>query len=158
MVLFICKIKQTFSTIIQSLIEVCINGTWSAVCDTNFGWIRNPVATSIVCKQLGFSRYGISNNSVRVCIKLICCIIGSRPLILYYRLIDFRVHLANFRCMGNEQRLIDCSYDYTRSCQFSIFHVVGAAAVECRTSKMLQPPLVKTAMESYRNMISKLLN
>ncbi len=35
--------------------------------------------------------------------------------------------------MGNEQRLIDCSYDYIRSCPHGIFYW-GAAAVECQTS------------------------
>ena len=36
-------------------VEVCVNQTWGTVCDTTW----NDKAASIVCKQLGFSPYGI---------------------------------------------------------------------------------------------------
>ena len=39
------------------LIEVCLNGTWGYVCDT-----ANNMMYSVVCKQLGFSKFG--NNVI----------------------------------------------------------------------------------------------
>ena len=63
---------------------------------------------------------------------LMCCILGSRPLILRHQLTDFRVHLTNIHCTGNEHRLIDCSHDYHSISQHNL--CTGPAAVECQTS------------------------
>ena len=35
-------------------VEVCLNGTWNIICGR--GW--NHRAASVVCHQLGYSRYG----------------------------------------------------------------------------------------------------
>ena len=79
-----------------------------------------------------------SNTSISTILMrcIIIIIIGSMPLVLYHRLIDFRLRLASVHCAGSEQRLIDCSHNYTRSCltQHIIFPWRAAAAVECQIS------------------------
>ena len=45
-------IKDTLS---QGRVEVCVNGRFNTVCDS--GW--NNIDASIVCTELGFSRYGM---------------------------------------------------------------------------------------------------
>ena len=40
-------------------VEVCVNGTWSTVCNGYHNW--DSVDASVVCKQLGYSRHGKSD-------------------------------------------------------------------------------------------------
>lgn len=37
-------------------VELCINETWTAVCDEHW----DDLDASVVCHQLGYSRYGLS--------------------------------------------------------------------------------------------------
>ena len=41
-------------------VETCINGDYQAVCSRNDNW--NDDDASVVCSELGFSRYGESNE------------------------------------------------------------------------------------------------
>ena len=41
--------------VLRGRVEVCINGTWSTICD--YHW--TVLEASIVCSQLGYSPYGI---------------------------------------------------------------------------------------------------
>ena len=36
-------------------VQVCVNGTWGSVCSRPW----NTTAASVVCRELGFSSYGI---------------------------------------------------------------------------------------------------
>ena len=39
-------------------VEICINQAWSTICDRHW----DNVDASVVCRQLGFSPYGTTNN------------------------------------------------------------------------------------------------
>ena len=54
-------------------VEVCVNQTWGTICDS--AW--NDNAASVICKQQGFSPYGIyiiNNNKIIVInLRCYCC-------------------------------------------------------------------------------------
>ena len=45
---------EGFNTSVRGRVEVCIEGRYGTVCDNNW----NYEDSSVVCSQLGFSRYG----------------------------------------------------------------------------------------------------
>ena len=51
------RIKDEIS---QGRVEICMNGTFQSVCDS--GW--NNEDASVVCSEIGLSRYGNNNGSV----------------------------------------------------------------------------------------------
>ena len=50
-------------------VEVCVNQTWGTICDS--AW--NDNAASVICKQQGFSSYGIHIINVIIIIIVIRC-------------------------------------------------------------------------------------
>ena len=44
------------NTYYYGLVQVCVEGVWGSVCNNNY-WDNNNA--NVVCKQLGFSPYGI---------------------------------------------------------------------------------------------------
>ena len=51
---------QGGSSELEGRVEICINETWSTICDN--GWSINDA--NVVCQQLGFLNIGINNNNV----------------------------------------------------------------------------------------------
>ena len=43
-----------FEEFVEGEVQVCLNGTFGSICDTSW----NNQDASVVCRQLGFSRYG----------------------------------------------------------------------------------------------------
>lgn len=42
------------STQYEGRVEICYNGVWGSICDSNW----TPVEANIVCKSLGYQPYG----------------------------------------------------------------------------------------------------
>jgi hypothetical protein len=74
----------------EGRVEVCYNGQWGTVCDTNWG---APDA-KVVCRQLGLpTKYAVALHAYG----------GGSDLI----------HFAGFHCTGNESHLVNCSVEYS---------------------------------------------
>jgi len=71
-------------------VEVCLNDQWGTVCDDFWG----TEDASVVCKQLGYSRFNASAFSYARFGR------GSGSILM-----------DDVRCTGSEGRLIDCRYD-----------------------------------------------
>ena len=126
----------------QGRVELCNNNQWGTVCDNSWG---NPDA-QVVCAQLGYSRSGkkasqtseISyfNIPVRTCVALVStklCFTGaSGQCCAAYGQGSGSILLADAQCIGNESRLLDCSYVSIGS--FNCIHGEDAG-VTCTTSK-----------------------
>ena len=99
---------------------------------------------SVVCKQLGYSRY--SNHNISAYMHSI----DLEFLTLYcnsdaqsFRYAEFGqgngpIHLDDLNCTGGEQSLIDCPYDSVTS---DCCHIKDAS-VRCNTSKILKEVVI----------------
>uniref|UniRef100_A0A1X7TYN8 SRCR domain-containing protein n=1 Tax=Amphimedon queenslandica TaxID=400682 RepID=A0A1X7TYN8_AMPQE len=72
-------------------INVCVNGVWGTVCRTRF----DDADASVVCAQLGFSRYGVLNSLVDY----------------YYYYYYEPIHFYNLNCTGTELSIWECPFN-----------------------------------------------
>ncbi|XP_019853225.1 PREDICTED: deleted in malignant brain tumors 1 protein [Amphimedon queenslandica] len=87
-------------------INVCVNGVWGSICTTSF----DDADASVVCAQLGFSRFGSVS------------ILGSSAY-------NEPVHFNDLNCTGNELSIWECPFNNaTQKCYNK------AAYVICRTN------------------------
>ena len=90
-------------------VEVCVNSIWGTVCDD----IWDLTDSGVVCKQLGFSRFGMKLTPFKwlIVAKYYSWTWNSGSIAFthaHYGQGSGPIHLDNVRCAGSEQRLIDC--------------------------------------------------
>ena len=89
-------------------VEVCINGTWNTVCDEHW----DDADTSVICRQLGFSPYGIHILPINIGLWLYC--LGA--LAAYGSLISdsYPTRVYGVNCTGDEDTLFQCPIHLTQ--------------------------------------------
>ena len=105
-------------------VEVCVNGTWSTICNEN--WDNNDAV--VICNQLGFSSYG---TKCFIKLLLYCCI-GSLAAYgtLSYSVYPIRMYGVN--CTGNENTLFECPFHVTSV--GTPYKQCGYAGVVCQSN------------------------
>ncbi len=113
----------------EGRVEVCMTGVWGTVCDNSW----NDTDASVVCRQLGFSRFRKSSTAL---LKfdddnIIMMTLFSLDVIGYsgarYGEGSGPIYLDNVDCLGNESRLTECTYTSGSTCPHS-----QDAGVQCR--------------------------
>ena len=101
---------------LRGRVEVCINMSWYTIC--HHGWSQREA--SVVCHQLGYSRYGENIKNLSSLLLLMCtgAVWGSNLFLNY----EWPMSIFNVNCTGSESSIWDCSYnnsDESRTCQQS---------------------------------------
>ena len=114
----------------EGRVELCMNGVWGTVCDNSW----NDTEASVVCRQLGFSRfrkfllslYSISSLNNIVFFPSDFLALGDA----YYGEGSGPVYIDTIDCRGNESNLTDCTYTTSSTCSHS-----QDAGVQCRAER-----------------------
>ncbi len=92
---------------------MCLGGQWGTICSDS-DW--NDVDAGVICSQLGFSRYGTSEELFSYCYFMNICTVGSLVSNWFseYQLLTF---LNAVHCNGSETSIFECQYNQNdRSC------------------------------------------
>ena len=85
-------------------IEICIETTWTSLCDQSLDFKD----AQVVCKELGYSPYGITNKFYAHCNVNI--FIGAVPTYNCYAEGQLSFGITDIHCTGSEEHLINCSH------------------------------------------------
>ena len=101
------RLQGTSSHLIGE-VEVCIRGVWSTVCGEE--WDDNDA--TVICRQLGFSSYGIINMYLFIIKEIL--ILGSIAAAGSIRYSEYPMRLFGSQCQGSENIILDCSIYQTQ--------------------------------------------
>lgn len=112
-----------YNNMIHDLVQICINGTWRYILYDILLYRRRSESSNIamvICKQLGYSRFGITiliehNKIILQKVPTYCMSIGSYLWEHFFWFNEHTFHwpvyqLNNLRCTGSEEHLLGCSY------------------------------------------------
>ncbi len=95
----------------EGRVEICIDRVWGTVCDDFWGTVDAAVA----CRQLGYSEHSkIFNNTYAGRYSIYDTTLFpdvSARLFAAFGQGTGPIHLDDLRCVGNEDALINCTYD-----------------------------------------------
>ena len=84
---------------------MCLNGTWGTVCSDRF----DTNDARVVCRQLGYSPYGIYTHCIESLIYVL--LIGALTKGDIYSETVLSHNIYNINCTGNEEFLMNCTYN-----------------------------------------------
>ena len=88
-------------------VEICIDQAWSTICDKYF----DNFDASVICHQLGFSRYGNITviDIINLDFKLFMCRKGALTLQSRFTGSVWPLTVTNISCNGSENHFLECS-------------------------------------------------
>ena len=87
-------------------VEICIEATWRPLCDQ--GWDFKDA--QVVCKELGFSPYGITTFIIICSIIKLFYYTGALPTYNCYTDGQLSLGITDINCTGFEEHLVNCSH------------------------------------------------
>ncbi len=98
----------------EGRVEVCVLETWHTICNMNWG----AEEASVVCRQLGYSRYS------KICMTkrslMIFVADASANTTSLFGPGNGPIYGTNLRCTAEEGRLVECVFDADVSCSHAM--------------------------------------
>lgn len=100
-------------------VEVCVNGTWGAVCND----LWDDMDARVFCRQLGYSPYGMSSASsfqIKVIIIFLIILLLGALSSNDFSSSPLQINLMNVNCLGNEDSLLRCEKTFVPPLQSTV--------------------------------------
>ena len=86
-------------------VEICIETRWTSLCDQSWDFKD----AQVVCRELGYSPFGIATATLCSGIKLFYCT-GAVPTYNCYTKDQLSFGITDINCTGLEEHLVNCSH------------------------------------------------